>query len=171
LAFLIQVLAVLSAGAAILVLLREANRRVAISAAAVFATLAAIWSILAFGNQAWNLGRTWMGQRADNVKLPEAAIKGAGGIAFPAREEILRIVDDKIPKQDTVFLVCKDPACAGALNVWITYRLTPRIFTETAKGADWVLLYNAAPADGGLRRGDLIDPVTIEPRYVFARLR
>ena len=171
-ALLVQVLGVLAAGAVIVVLLREAAQRpIAAPLAAGLAALAAVWGMSAFGSDAWSFARGLVDVRGDNASLPPEAIRGAGGTKFPAREDILKIVDDRIPKQDSVFLVCRDPACGGGLNVWITFRLAPRIFTEAPRAADWLLLYNASLADARLRRSDLVDPVVIADRYEIARLR
>jgi hypothetical protein len=172
LALLLQVLSVLAAGAVIVVLLREAaERRVGAPLATALAALAAVWGMFAFGSDAWSFARGLVDARGDNASLPPEAIRGAGGAIFPAREDILKIVDDRIPKQDSVFLACRDPACGSGLNVWITFRLAPRIFTEAPGDADWVLLYNATLSDARLRRSDLVDPVVIADRYEIARLR
>ena len=170
-ALLIQVLAVLAAGAMLVVLLREASTRGVPSLAAALAALAAVWGMLVFGSDAWTFGRGLITARGSNDSLPRAAIRGAGGGIFPAREDILQVVDDRIPKQDSVFLVCRDPTCGGGVNYWITFRLAPRIFTDSPRGADWVFLYGATLADAGLRRSDLVDPLVIERRFEIARLR
>jgi hypothetical protein len=171
LALLVQVLGVLAAGAVLFVLLREAAERAVPSLAAALAALAAVWGMLAFDSDAWSFARGLVDGRGANASLPREAIRGAGGALFPAREDILRVVDDRIPKQDSVFLVCRDPTCGSGVNVWITFRLAPRIFMDSARDADWVLLYNATLADARLRRTDLVDPIVIADRFEIARLR
>jgi hypothetical protein len=170
LSLLIQVLAALAAGAVLLVLLREAAQRGLPPYAAMLGALAAVWGILVFGSDAWTYARSLLNARDDNARLPPEVIRGAGGGIFQANENVLKAADDRIPKQDSVFLVCRDPSCGGGLNVWITYRLAPRIFTDSRRGADWVLLYNARPADGGLRRSELMDPLVLDDRFIIARL-
>jgi hypothetical protein len=163
---------VLGAGAVIVVLLREAAQRpVAPPLAASLAALAAAWGMFTFGSDAWSFARGLVDSRSGLASLPPEVIRGAGGVPLGAREDILKVVDDRIPKQDSIFLVCRDPACSGGLNVWITYRLAPRIFTDSRRDADWVLLYNAVPSDAGLRRSELVDPVVIADRFQIARFR
>jgi hypothetical protein len=168
---LVAVLGALAAGAVVRTLLRDDARGLGASWPAALATAAAVLGLVAFGSSAWTQGRAYLNERKVNVDVTPAAARAAGGGPFPAREDILKVVDEQIPKDDTVFLECRDPACGGGLNLWITYRLAPRIFTGTPREADWVLLYNATPAQAGLRSSDLVDPVEIADRYVIARVR
>jgi hypothetical protein len=168
---LVAVLGALAAGAVVRTLLRDSAHGLGATWTASLATAAAVLGLATFGPNVWTQARGYLNEREANAKITPAAARAAGGGAFPAREEILQVVDDRIPKQDKVFLECRDPACGGGLNLWITFRLAPRIFTDSPQEADWVLLYNATARQAGLQESDLIDPVEIADRYVIARTR
>lgn len=167
---LIASLGVLGAVAVIAALARESGGGTP-TTPAIIGAIAAVIGIIAFTNLGYSTVRAQLRDRSANAKLPEAAIKGAGGAAFPAREDILKIADEQMPRKSKVFLVCKDPGCAGALSTWITYRLGPRIFTDRREDAEYTFLYNAAPSDAGLTKSDLDGAVQIEDRYTIVRNR
>jgi hypothetical protein len=79
----------------------------------------------------------------------------AGGHIFRNNNEpFLQWVDERVPRNDRVYLECgPHSACWGGLDEWITYRLLPRRFTDRPQEADWVLFYNADPAAAGYARG------------------
>ena len=165
---LIAFLGVLAAVAVIVALVRESGGRTP-ATPAVIGAIAAVVGILAFSNLAYSTVRNQLRERSANAKLSEQTIKGGGGGAFPAREDILSVADSKMPRKAKVYLVCKDPGCAGALSTWITYRLGPRIFTDSPKDADYIFMYNATPADAKLTESDMRDAVRIEDRYAIVR--
>jgi hypothetical protein len=118
----------------------------------------------------WPHTRDLVSQRADFVKSTPDEHRAAVGATFGAREDVLRVADERIPRRASVYLGC--PACAGgALQQWITYRLTPRPFRDDPRDAEWVLLYDSTPAQSGLRRADLADPLNVAPGFTIARLR
>ena len=73
------------------------------------------------------------------------------------------------PRKATVHLIC--PNCSVELGQWITYRLTPRIFSDRPAPGQWVLTYDATPEQGRVRSGDLTDVTTVAPKYVIGRIR
>lgn len=168
-ALLIEVLAVIGVAVLVRGILQE--RSDALRLPLVIAAVAGIVGILAFGNLAWTQARNELTQRKANAKLTPTELRSAGGGAFPAREDILARVDDLVPRRGKVYLACRDPACAGGLNTWITYRLGPRVFTDRREDADWTLLYNASYADAGIRPSDLTDVTKFGPKFVLGRNR
>jgi hypothetical protein len=134
------------------------------------AVLAALFGLILFGDEAWNLTRNLLTERSANAKLAPQAVKGAGGVIFGAREDFLSWVDDRLPRRARVFLVCRDNACAGALPDWITYRLSPRRFVDRLQDADYVVVYNATVRDAGLSRADARGALRFAPRFLVAQV-
>jgi hypothetical protein len=165
-ALVFSVLGVLVAAALVVAASRGAFRL-----PAAIVVIAAVLGILAFGNNAWSLARGQLQARGINRTLPRDTINNAGGAIFPAREDILKIVDQQIPRQAKVFLVCGDPACSGGLNTWITFRLGPRVFTDRLGQAEWVLLYNSTARAARIDPSDLVDPRDIADRFTIAGTR
>ena len=120
---------------------------------------------IAFFAGAWTTGSSLVRDRKVNARLSAAAIKGAGGKVFPAREDFLAWTEDRVPPDGKVFLTCSVPRCAG-LNEWISFRLLPRRFVERAREADWVIFYNLRPgAASDVPRGLVARPIAFGPTY------
>lgn len=75
--------------------------------------------------------------------------RASGGAIFASNDAFLQWVSDRVPSQATVRLDCGRPsACAGGLNEWITWRLTPRRFVDDPSKADWTIRYGTPARPG-----------------------
>jgi hypothetical protein len=161
---LLVVLGVFAAAAAVRTLAERSTWRVALT------TVAAVAGVGLLATEIWPRTRDLVSQRATFVKSSPEEHRAAVGATFGAREDVLRVADDRIPRRASVYLAC--PTCAGgALQQWITYRLTPRPFRDDPHDAEWVLIYNSTAAQSGLRRSDLVDRLTVAPGFTIARMR
>jgi hypothetical protein len=104
----------------------------------------AVVAIAAFGyavfNQASGFSQALLREHAGNSQLSPEVSEGVGGTIFPVNEPFLAWVDDRLPTDATMLLVCPR-ACGGGQNEWITYRLSPRRFVDRIDEADWLLFY------------------------------
>jgi hypothetical protein len=126
---------------------------------------------IAFFGSVWTAGISLVHERRVNARLSAAAIKGAGGTVFPAREDFLAWTEDRVPAGVKVFLACSVRGCSG-LNEWISFRLLPRRFVERAREADWVIFYNLRPgAASDVPRGLVARPIAFQPTYQIGRVR
>ena len=131
---------------------------------------AAIVGLMALASGTWSNGHQLITERAGFARATEAQHRAGTGAAFGAREDVLQVADDTIPRRASVYLACQ--TCVGnGLDEWITYRLTPRPFRDRAADADWVLIYNSTAAKSRLRESDLTDVRTIAPGFQIARVR
>jgi hypothetical protein len=161
---LLVVLGAFAAAAAIRTLTDQSTWRASLTAVAVITGI----GVLAGG--VWPRARELVSQRAAYSKSTPEAHRAGVGATFGAREDVLQVADDRIPRRASVYLAC--PSCVGGpLQQWITFRLTPRPFRDDPDDAEWVLIYNSTAAKSGLRRTDLVDPVTVAPGYTIARMR
>ncbi len=91
--------------------------------------------------------------REGNVVVPRTARDVVGGNIIGAREDVLAWVDAQVPEDARIFLDCGDPSqCAGGVNEWTTWRLSPRFFTDRPEQADWVLFYGIDPTSASYAR-------------------
>jgi hypothetical protein len=133
------------------------------------ATVAAVLGLVAIVSSGWSHARNILTQRGIDAKTTAAERRASVGQRFGAREDILRVVDEQIPRRAKVLLIC--PNCSAELGQWITYRLTPRRFTDGPEGAEWIFTYDSTPEKGDVEEDDLVDPRTIAPGFEIARLR
>src|SRR5947209_2238190 len=91
--------------------------------------------------------RQLIAAHGDDARLSRAEALAVPGRAFGAREDVLAWAAALIPTHARVYLQCPQPgSCSNPLANWITYRLSPRVFTDSAADADWVLVYRSGPS-------------------------
>jgi hypothetical protein len=127
---------------------------------------------LAFWAGVWPQARELVSDHAHNARLSREQALALPGTALPAtaapaREDVLAWADSVLPRRARVFLDCPQPApCTNPLANWITYRLEPRVFTDSASQAQWVLFYGT-PA----RWLATTSVMEFAPGYAIGRLR
>lgn len=120
--------------------------------------MAVALSGVVFWTGIWSTARGLMADHQHDSHLTRAQARALPGTAVGAREDVLAWADQLLPKHARVYLDCPQPTrCLNGLANWITYRLTPRVFTDLPSQADWILFYNTpqglagAPPVTGLR--------------------
>jgi hypothetical protein len=162
LTLLVSVLGVLAAAAVV------RGARSSVPLAGGVAVVITVLAIVTFANEGPSLARKLNTQYATDKDRPRAQLNNAGGAASNAREDFLAFAEQRIPSRARVWLVC-EPTCGG-MEQWVTWRLLPRPFVDSAEDADWVLMYNALPRDAGLRGAAACTAVRFDKRLYLARV-
>jgi hypothetical protein len=162
---LLQVIAVLVV-AAVAHALIGGDRRPRLDAAAV-TVVAVILVGFAALDTAWSTARSLLHERPVDAKLGPAGYLGQGGAVFSAREDFLSLVDTRVPRRAPVYLVC---GCTDERD-WISWRLSPRPFTDGPLDADWIVFYRAPPKDADVPASAYGPLVRLGPDFALARVR
>jgi hypothetical protein len=76
-------------------------------------------------------------------RLSREQALAAPGYAYGVNAGFLAWADGRLPRRARVFLDCPEPvSCPHGVANFITYRLQPRVFTDFARQANWVLFYS-----------------------------
>ncbi len=106
-----------------------------------------------FWTGVWATARGLVKQHEHDAGLSRAQALALPGTSMQAREDFLAWAARIVPKRATVYLDCPQPTrCLNGLANWISYRLTPRVFTDLPSQAQYVLFYNAPPSEAGAPR-------------------
>ncbi|MGI9099463.1 MAG: hypothetical protein ACR2H2_13410 [Solirubrobacteraceae bacterium] len=142
------------------------DRRLRVESGAVTAVAVVL---VGFGalDGAWVTTRSLLTERSANARLSPSEYQGRGGTIFSAREDFLTFVDSRVPRAATVHLAC---ACSDERD-WISWRLSPRRFTERPQDADWLVFYRVQPQDADVPAGAYERLVRFEPGFELARVR
>jgi hypothetical protein len=109
------------------------------------ACVAVGFGALAFWAKVFPETRTLVRLHTHDGRLTSAEARALPGERFGADEQFLAWADGRLPRFARVFLDCPQPQpCTNVLANWITYRLTPRVFTDFRSQAQWVLFYRTA---------------------------
>lgn len=108
--------------------------------------VAVVLGVVAFWANVWPQARALVRLHDRDQRLTFAQARAAPGVRYGADEPFLEWAGRRLPRDARVFLNCPQPrSCPNALANWITYRLTPRVFTDYASQAQWVLFYGTPP--------------------------
>jgi hypothetical protein len=97
---------------------------------------------IAFWGGLWNMGRTFIKQ-SEEAPTVQSANANPGSL-FPANETFLEAVEHAVPRNASMYLIC-GPNQVGCDSEWISYRLSPRLFTEREDQAQYVVVYGDSP--------------------------
>jgi hypothetical protein len=107
--------------------------------------VAVVLGVVAFWAGVWPQARTLVRLHEHDQHLTSAQARALPGTRYGADEAFLAWASHRLPPGAQVFLDCAQPhPCSNALANWITYRLTPRVFTDYSTQAQWVLFYGTA---------------------------
>ncbi|MEY2443254.1 MAG: hypothetical protein QOJ46_2680 [bacterium] len=162
---LLQVIAVLVVAAVVHAVVGR-DRRVGLDAGVVAAVAVVLIGFAALDAE-WKTGRSLLHDRAANAKLSPAEYQARGGAIFAAREDFLEFVDSRIPRAASTYLVC---SCTDERD-WISWRLSPRRFTNRPQDADWIVFYRATPKGTDVPPGLYGPLIRFEPDFQLARVR
>jgi hypothetical protein len=108
--------------------------------------VAVVLGAVAFWAGAWPEARALVRLHERDQRLTSAQARVVAGDTYGANEPFLAWADRLLARNARVFLDCPQPSpCSSFLANWITYRLTPRVFTDYETQAQWVLFYDTAP--------------------------
>lgn len=161
-ALLVQVLGVLAL-AAFVALLQGSGRPVpttaGVAVVAVVVCGAIVWSDL------YPAARDQLVQREANAALTEEDRRSLGGRFGNNREDFLMWVEKNVGPDERPHLYCGPggEGCAGGYGEWITWRLSPRVFTPEPTPDEPIIVFGADPRQAPDARGRRF--VGIEPRF------
>lgn len=114
--------------------------------------VAVVFGAGTFWTHVWPQARSMVLLHESDSRLTPAQAFANPGVRLHANEGFLAWADQRLPPTARVFLDCPEPRpCPNELSNWITYRLTPRVFTDYRGEAQWVLFYGTAgPAAPGI---------------------
>jgi hypothetical protein len=131
--------------------------------------VAIVVGAISFWRGVWPEVRALVSLHTYDERLTPAQAFASPGSEYGAREGFLAWAADRLPPRARVFLACAQPTpCSNALANWITYRLGPRVFTDFAVQAQWVLFYGTPTSALVLRRPTRV--LTYAPGFAIGRL-
>jgi hypothetical protein len=149
---LVQTLGVLALAGGLMAVLRPARapRPTWLAVAAV----ATVVGGYVFFTQVYRAGSLTVSIASHFRDIEPVDRRAIGGTGFPnSNEPFMRWVEVRVHPRDRVYLECGRRACSGSLAEWLTFRLTPRRFTDRPEQADWILFYGSDPGRAAYARG------------------
>jgi hypothetical protein len=165
---LVQVAGVAAAGGVLVLALRLAGRRLAPAAGVGVLALALVGAATLL-----RLPRTvddLRDSRRNHARLTSAAVEAAGARRYPGLEIDAAFFDwvaTRVPPRASFFIVTQ-PRHQSSYQ-WGTFRLLPRLATERADQADWIVFYDRDPRNRGPAAYDARTLELYRPGFGIAR--
>jgi hypothetical protein len=109
-----------------------------------------------FWLEGYAASRRLLDEHSANEALTRGQANAAGGGIFPADEGFLAWVDARLPRNARIYMECTGHCPAE----WVTFRLSPRVFVNSPREAQYALFYDVSPGSKAYARG--------KPTAIFA---